>query len=68
VPDEDCCSLFTPRFPATRASHEVVERAERDLDVETLVATALSETRVEEFRFPMLRSAARSAHAEAGEP
>src|SRR5690606_158400 len=33
VPDEDCCTLFTPRFPSTRASREAVEAAETQLDV-----------------------------------
>ena len=37
IPDEDCCSLFTPRFPATRASLDAVEAAERELDVNGLV-------------------------------
>jgi tRNA uracil 4-sulfurtransferase len=59
VPDEDCCTLFTPRFPATRASLEKVEAAEAELDVDALVERAVAETAVEDFRFPMLRSTAR---------
>jgi thiamine biosynthesis protein ThiI len=58
VPDEDCCTLFTPRFPTTRASLDSVEAAERDLDIEGLVEAAVAEAVVEDFRFPMLRSAA----------
>jgi thiamine biosynthesis protein ThiI len=52
VPDEDCCTLFTPLFPSTRASVEAVETAERDLDVVRLVATAVEATAVETFKFP----------------
>jgi thiamine biosynthesis protein ThiI len=52
VPDEDCCTLFTPQFPSTRASVEAVEAAERGLDVVGLVATAVEATAVETFKFP----------------
>jgi thiamine biosynthesis protein ThiI len=52
VPDEDCCTLFTPQFPSTRASTEAVDTAERDLDVVGLVATAAEATAVETFKFP----------------
>jgi thiamine biosynthesis protein ThiI len=33
LPYEDCCSLFVPRHPATRAKQAEVERAEARLDV-----------------------------------
>jgi thiamine biosynthesis protein ThiI len=58
VPDEDCCRLFTPQFPATRTSVGTVEAAEAELDVEALVASAIDATVVEEFRYPMLTLAA----------
>jgi thiamine biosynthesis protein ThiI len=57
VPDEDCCTLFTPRFPATRASHDSVVSAERPLEIDRLVAQAVEATEVEAFAYPMLRSA-----------
>jgi thiamine biosynthesis protein ThiI len=57
IPDEDCCSLFTPRFPATRASLDVAAAAERELDVDGLVEAALAGAVVEEFSFPMVKSA-----------
>jgi thiamine biosynthesis protein ThiI len=57
IPDEDCCTLFTPRFPATRASKAAAEAAEADFDVDALVDTAVEEAVVEDFRFPVLRSA-----------
>ncbi|MDR1599326.1 MAG: tRNA 4-thiouridine(8) synthase ThiI [Oscillospiraceae bacterium] len=37
LPYEDCCSVFTPKHPATRPGLRVVEEAERGLDVEALV-------------------------------
>ena len=52
VPDEDCCTLFTPKHPATRAGSRKVEAAEADLDVEALVEEAVSTAERREFRFP----------------
>jgi len=55
LPDQDCCTLFTPRNPATRADLAQVRAAEGLLDVEALVAEALGGTQVEERRFPARR-------------
>jgi thiamine biosynthesis protein ThiI len=52
VPDEDCCTLFTPRYPTTGASLAAVEAAERELDVTTLVATAVEAAMMEASFFP----------------
>ncbi len=52
IPDEDCCTLFTPRYPATRASMRDVEAAERELDVAALVAAAVEAAAVEASFFP----------------
>jgi thiamine biosynthesis protein ThiI len=52
VPDEDCCTLFTPPFPATRARLREVEAAEVDLDIEGLVAAAAEQAVVEDFSWP----------------
>ncbi len=40
-PYEDCCGLFTPEHPATRAKLPEVEEAEKSLDIENLVKNAL---------------------------
>ena len=40
-PHQDCCSLFVPKHPATRASLTELADAELDLDVEALVENAL---------------------------
>ena len=42
LPYEDCCTVFTPRHPATRPDLEAVRTAEAALDVEGLVAKALA--------------------------
>ena len=60
IPDDDCCTLFTPRFPATRASRAVVDTAELELDIPGLVEQAVQAAEVEEFSFPVLRLVARS--------
>jgi thiamine biosynthesis protein ThiI len=52
VPDEDCCTLFTPRSPATRASARSVERAELALDIPALIAMALEGMETTALRFP----------------
>ena len=52
VPDQDCCQLFTPKHPATRARLEEVLAAESLLPVDDLVAGAAAAAEVEEFAFP----------------
>ncbi|WP_295744613.1 tRNA uracil 4-sulfurtransferase ThiI [uncultured Oscillibacter sp.] len=41
LPYEDCCTVFTPRHPATRPNLEEVRKAEAALDVDGLVSKAL---------------------------
>ena len=53
IPDQDCCTLFTPKHPATRARLGHVELAERTLPVDDMVASAVEGAVVEDFRFPM---------------
>jgi len=67
IPDEDCCTLFTPRYPSTRASKTAVEAAEAELDVTALVEQAVAGVAVEDFKFPMLRSRAPSSAHTAGD-
>jgi thiamine biosynthesis protein ThiI len=42
VPDQDCCTLFVPKHPATRARKAEIEAAEAGLDVEALVEHAVA--------------------------
>ncbi len=53
VPDQDCCQLFTPKHPATRATAEMVEAAEKQLPMEELVEAAVREATREQFEFPV---------------
>jgi thiamine biosynthesis protein ThiI len=55
--DEDCCTLFTPPHPATRARIHEAEAADRALDIEALVGQAVGDAVVEAFRFPDARRA-----------
>ena len=52
VPDQDCCQLFTPKHPATKATADMVEQAERLLPVDELVEGAVREASEERFQFP----------------
>jgi len=54
VPDQDCCTLFTPRNPLTRARLADVEAAEQSLPVEQMVAAAAAASAVEEVNFPVI--------------
>jgi thiamine biosynthesis protein ThiI len=60
IPDQDCCQLFTPRHPSTRARLGEVEAAERALAIDEMVSGAAEAAAVEEFRFPETRSASMS--------
>jgi thiamine biosynthesis protein ThiI len=52
IPDQDCCSMFTPREVVTRATDEEVRLAERTLDADRLVQGALAASRLVELSFP----------------
>ena len=52
IPDQDCCTLFTPRHPATKAKRHDVERAEEGLPIEAIVDGAVKAAIVETFAFP----------------
>jgi thiamine biosynthesis protein ThiI len=52
IPDQDCCTLFTPKHPATRVRLEQIEEAERALPLDQMVAAAVAATAVEDLRFP----------------
>lgn len=53
IPDQDCCTLFTPKHPATRARLADVAKAEEALPIEEMVAAAVAAMTVEDFRFPI---------------
>ena len=53
VPDQDCCTLFTPRNPLTRARLEDIAAAERALPIDDLVSRAVQDAVVEWCEFPV---------------
>src|SRR5437764_6890324 len=57
-PDADCCTLFTPRHPATRTTVDEIRDAERTLDLERLIHTGADAAAPEEFAFPPAGAAA----------
>jgi thiamine biosynthesis protein ThiI len=58
IPDQDCCTLFTPRNPLTKARLHEIERAETALPIEELVAKAATEAEVVDLEFPVSRKRA----------
>jgi tRNA uracil 4-sulfurtransferase len=52
IPDQDCCTLFTPRHPATKARPEDVERAESELPIDGMVQQAVESASLERLVFP----------------
>ena len=52
IPDQDCCTLFTPRNPQTRARLADIEAAEQALAIDDFVERAVRDAAVEEFDFP----------------
>jgi len=45
-PYEDCCTVFTPRHPRTRPTLNIVEAAEKNLDVEALVEDCIQNVEI----------------------
>lgn len=52
IPDQDCCTLFTPRHPATKARRIDVEHAEGALTIDEMVTAAVEAMQIETFTFP----------------
>ena len=51
-PDQDCCRLFVPPHPATRAGLDQIRKVERGLDLNALVKQGLEGLVLAEYRFP----------------
>ncbi|NOT43418.1 MAG: tRNA 4-thiouridine(8) synthase ThiI [Acidobacteria bacterium] len=58
IPDQDCCTLFTPRNPLTRARAAEIEAAESALSIDDMVATAVSAASPEDVEYPARVSSA----------
>jgi len=61
IPDQDCCTLFTPRNPLTRAKLAEIEAAESALPIRELVERAVRDAIVEDTRFPAAMVGSRTA-------
>ena len=48
LPYEDCCTVFTPKHPATHPRKELVRRAEEKLDSQALIDAAIEGTEIVE--------------------
>lgn len=55
VPDQDSCTLFTPRHPETHARRRAVDDAEMTLPVDTMIESAVAAAVVEPLRFPVIK-------------
>ena len=52
IPDQDCCQLFVPQHPATKARFADVEADEARFDVKELLRYGIDNALEEEFHFP----------------
>jgi thiamine biosynthesis protein ThiI len=50
-PYEDCCTVFTPKHPRTRPQIHVLEEAEKAMDVDGLIESALANTQILNINF-----------------
>ncbi len=52
IPDQDCCQLFVPKHPATKAELTDVEQAEAHYDAKEMVRLGVENAAEEDFSFP----------------
>ena len=52
VPDQDTCTLFTPRHPETHARHHQIAEVEATLPVADMVKAATAQAVVEHLTYP----------------
>jgi thiamine biosynthesis protein ThiI len=55
IPDQDCCTLFTPKHPATHVKPRQIEDAEALLPIDELVDATIAAVEVEDLKFPLLK-------------
>jgi len=48
-PDEDCCTLFVPKHPATKTKEKGILKIEENLDIKKLVEEALKNAEIKTF-------------------
>ncbi|MDA0711956.1 MAG: tRNA 4-thiouridine(8) synthase ThiI, partial [bacterium] len=50
-PYEDCCSVFVPKHPETKAKLDMVHRIESRLDLDAMIAKTLEQVELKTFKF-----------------
>ena len=51
LPEEDCCTVFSPKKPVTKPKLDRIEKSESALDVEGLIQDAINNIEVEDIEF-----------------
>ena len=51
LPEEDCCTVFSPKKPVTKPKVDRIEKSENKLDVEKLIQDAIDNIEVEDIEF-----------------
>ena len=51
LPEEDCCTVFSPKKPVTKPKLDRIEKSESKLDVEQLIQDAIDNIEVEDIEF-----------------
>ena len=51
IPDQDCCQLFVPKHPATKARLGEVEEAESRIDIRELVRAGIENATMKDSAF-----------------
>jgi thiamine biosynthesis protein ThiI len=55
IEDQDCCQLFTPKHPATKAKPADIDEAERALPIDEFVRQAVESAVIEDFNYPVIK-------------
>lgn len=55
LPDQDSCTLFTPRHPETHARRHTVDEVEKSLPVDEMIAAAVRDSAVEHLSYPVVK-------------
>lgn len=55
LPDQDSCTLFTPRHPETHAQRYMVDPVELTLPIDSMVAGAVAGSAVEVLTYPVVK-------------
>lgn len=48
-PQEDCCTLFTPKHPTAKGKLEIIKKLEKELKIREMVKKTLEKTEIEEI-------------------